>query len=117
MMQLAIDQALLRPAAPFGAVIYNCTTGEVVASSHNECISYITHGEMQAISTWTQSCDAAVHASCTSDSYGAVAHELALASTGAPCSMCASAIAWMGFGRYISSLRIPEDLYFIYCFA
>eukprot|EP00009_Paramoeba_aestuarina_P008177 CAMPEP_0201520152 /NCGR_PEP_ID=MMETSP0161_2-20130828/10523_1 /ASSEMBLY_ACC=CAM_ASM_000251 /TAXON_ID=180227 /ORGANISM="Neoparamoeba aestuarina, Strain SoJaBio B1-5/56/2" /LENGTH=160 /DNA_ID=CAMNT_0047918425 /DNA_START=156 /DNA_END=638 /DNA_ORIENTATION=- len=102
-MQAAVEQAQFNPSAPFGAVIFDCVTGEIVARGHNECISYMTHGEIMVINHYTQQCNA--HRDnetvCTSNEYNVLSSRMGLASTGAPCSMCSSAIAWMGFGRVI----------------
>mmetsp|Transcript_14070 Transcript_14070/g.21178 ORF Transcript_14070/g.21178 Transcript_14070/m.21178 type:complete len:199 (+) Transcript_14070:159-755(+) len=99
-MVVAIEEAKKNLDAPFGASLFNCSDGTILARGHNDCISYITHGEMQTISSWTKQCQWQEGKPCTKSYYHALSAEIGLASTGAPC-MCATAIAWMGFGRVV----------------
>lgn len=101
-MKVAILQARKNPRNPFGAALFNCTTGAILAVGNNNCVSAASHGEMQAIQHWTQVCLAdPSRGECTSGTFTDLAAGMGIASTGAPCSMCSSAIAWMGFGRVV----------------
>lgn len=96
-MKLAIEQAMKNPAYPFGAVIVNEITGEVMAEGTNSAALNPTHhGEMVAIDDyvkkhgnqdWTQ---------------------MTLYTTGEPCPMCMSAIAWCGIPRVVWASSIAK---------
>lgn len=95
-MRRAIVQAKQVPALPFGAVIVDGKTREVVAEGHNRSEESPTyHGEIDVINRaagklagkeWTQ---------------------LVLYTTAEPCPMCQSAIAWAGIGTVVFGSSIP----------
>jgi len=95
-MRLAIVMAQKVPQYPFGAVIVQQTTGEVLAqgfnrSSHNPTL----HGEIDAINR----CAAA---------YACIDWTLLdLYTTAEPCPMCQSAIEWAGFATVFFGTSIP----------
>lgn len=87
-MRLAIEQAMKNPAYPFGAVIVNEITGEVMAEGTNSAALNPTHhGEMVAIDDYVKKHGNQDWARMT------------LYTTGEPCPMCMSAIAWCGIPR------------------
>ncbi|MSP53942.1 MAG: nucleoside deaminase [Gammaproteobacteria bacterium] len=87
-MQLAIEQALLNPDYPFGAIAVHRTSHEIVATGFNQASHNPTlHGEMVAINN-----SAAQHPSLDWQ-------ELDLYTTAEPCAMCQSAILWAGIAK------------------
>lgn len=95
-MRRAIQLALAVPAFPFGAIIVNRTTGEIVAEGVNRSSENPTwHGEIVAINH----CAAAHHPANWS--------EFDLYTTAEPCPMCQSAIEWAGIGRVFYGTSIP----------
>ena len=102
-MRRAIEVARGNPDAPFGAVIVDRETGEVLAEGLNRAeTNPIWHGETDAI------------ANC------AVAHPdvnwtgLALYTTAEPCPMCATAILWSGIPHlvYGTSIETTNEMGF-----
>ncbi len=94
-MRRAVELAGNNPALPFGAVIVNRQTGEVVAEGWNHGDSPLLHGEIDALNRLFEMAR-------TPD-----AGELALYTTAEPCPMCMGAILWAGVGRVVfgSSIR------------
>lgn len=91
-MRAAIEMGKLQPSNPYGAVIVNTTTGEVVCRGVNNHANNPTfHGEMQAINdcarTWPQ---------LKGDGAKAEWAKLVLYTTAEPCPMCMAAIEWCG---------------------
>ena len=91
-MRAAVFMAELNPAAPYGAVIVNTTTGDVVCRGVNNAAHDPTHhGEMQAIhdcaSSWPQLRGPDAKAEWA---------KLELYTTAEPCPMCMAGIEWCG---------------------
>ena len=89
-MQKAIEMAKQNPNAPFGAVIVDNTSGEIIATGvNNSTVNPTFHGEMVALN------------------HAAEKHphldwkNLTLYTTAEPCSMCQSAIVWTGISRVV----------------
>ena len=89
-MQRAIEVARNNPRAPFGAVLVDIPSREIVAEGLNRTsLNPIMHGEMDAINNY-----AAKHLNGWDS--------LRLYTTAEPCAMCQSAIVWA---------RIPEVVF------
>ncbi len=89
-MQKAIEMAKHNPNAPFGAVIVDNQTGEIVAEGVNASkINPTFHGEMVAIND------------CVKKHPHMDWSNLTLYTTAEPCSMCQSAIVWAGISRVV----------------
>ena len=96
-MREAIKVAAANPAYPFGAVITNGRTGQLMASGVNASRSNPTfHGEMVCINNYVQQ-----HGN---KSWG----DLVLYTTGEPCSMCMSALTWSGIGGEVYGSSIAS---------
>ncbi|CAN5684545.1 nucleoside deaminase [soil metagenome] len=100
-MRRAIEIAHGNPKAPFGCVIVDRDTGEVVAEGLNDADkSPILHGETAAIiSLFDDNPDADTSRS-----------SLVLYTTAEPCPMCSGAILWSGiphvvYGTSIETLK------------
>lgn len=97
-MKQAIALAMQNPDAPFGTVIVDRRSGEVVASGVNQARQNpVLHGEMVALHQY---------ASTGVENW----NELALFTTAEPCCMCQAAIIWAGipevvFGTSIQTLQ------------
>jgi len=89
-MRLAIAEAVKNSAEPFGAVIVDRQSGEVVARGVNRATENpLMHGETAAIADLIER-------------HGRVdCRGLDLYTTAEPCPMCAGAVLWTGFGRLI----------------
>ncbi|MDP3331101.1 MAG: nucleoside deaminase, partial [Methylococcaceae bacterium] len=84
-MRRAIELALQAPDLPFGAVIVNRNSGEIVAEGFNQsAINPIFHGEIVAINQ------------CAQTHRSADWQEFDLYTTAEPCPMCQGAIVWAG---------------------
>lgn len=95
-MRKAIDLALQVPQLPFGAVIVNRGTGEIVAEGFNKsALNPTFHGEMVAINH----CAELHHPNDWS--------KFDLYTTAEPCSMCQSAIQWTGIAHVYYGTSIP----------
>ncbi len=98
-MRQAIEIARGNPDAPFGCVIADRETGEVLAEGLNDAEKNpILHGEIDAILNLA---GAAPNADWT---------RLVLYTTAEPCPMCSGAILWCGilhlvFGTSIATLK------------
>jgi tRNA(adenine34) deaminase len=98
-MRRAIEVAQRNPNAPFGAILVDRETGEILAEGVNDaCSNPILHGETAAI------------LACVESQPGADWSRLALYTTAEPCPMCSSAILWSGiphliFGTSADTLR------------
>jgi tRNA(Arg) A34 adenosine deaminase TadA len=89
-MRLAIELSNGNPSYPFGAVIVDHTTGEVLGQGVNRSFENpMFHGEVVA----TNGC-LARHGDA---SWG----RATLYSTGEPCAMCCGALAWAGIQRVV----------------
>lgn len=97
-MRLAITVARRSPDAPFGAVLVDVSTGEVVAEGVNRWRENPAwHGEIDAINR------------CAAVRAGIAWSNLRLYTTAEPCCMCQGAILWAGipdviFGTSIRTL-------------
>jgi tRNA(Arg) A34 adenosine deaminase TadA len=95
-MRVAIEQARLVPAYPFGAVIVEMSTGTLVAEGHNRSAENPTwHGEIDAINV------------CAAKHAGIDWTGLALFTTAEPCPMCQSGILWAGISLVVYGTSIP----------
>lgn len=99
MMRRAMEVAMRNAECPFGALLVDPETGEVVAEGVNDSMrSPVLHGEIDAIQ------DLAVKRARVNWS------KLCLYTTAEPCCMCQGAILWAGirrvvFGTSIATLR------------
>lgn len=95
-MRRAIELALQVPDLPFGAVIVNRNSGEIVAEGFNQsAINPIFHGEIVAINH------------CAQTHRLADWQEFDLYTTAEPCLMCQGAIVWAGIGHVYYGTSIP----------
>jgi tRNA(Arg) A34 adenosine deaminase TadA len=95
-MRRAIAQASDVPQLPFGAVLVNWDTGEVVAAGHNRSAENPTlHGEMDVIGR------------CALTRPGIDWSRLALYTTAEPCPMCAAAAVWARLRAVVFGTSIP----------
>ena len=95
-MRRAITLALKTPELPFGAVIVNRTTGEIVAEGYNQsALNPTFHGEIVAINR------------CAELHHPADWSEFDLYTTAEPCPMCQSAIIWAGIACVYYGTSIP----------
>lgn len=95
-MRLAIEQAKKVPKCPFGSVVINIRTGEVVASGFVKVEKNpIWHGEMTAIYN------------CPDSDTGFNWQEVCLYTTGESCPMCQSAIVWSGMPLVVYGSSMP----------
>ena len=95
-MARAIAVAHRNPKAPFGTVIVDRTTGQVVAEGINHADENpIWHGEMDALRQL--------------GGPGPVGRgvDLVLYTTAEPCPMCQAAILWSGIGEVVYGTSIP----------
>jgi tRNA(Arg) A34 adenosine deaminase TadA len=95
-MRLAINQGLKVPACPFGSVIVNMKTKEVVAEGWVRVNKNpIWHGEMTAINN------------CPDGESGFNWKDVCLYTTGESCPMCQSAIIWTGMPLVVYGSSMP----------
>ncbi|QJI32660.1 nucleoside deaminase [Pseudomonas sp. ADAK18] len=96
-MRVAIEQAKNNKTYPFGAVIVNEETGEIMAEGVNSgAMNPINHGEIVVINSFV-------------DKHGSSGfRNMTLYTTGEPCSMCMSAIAWCGIPRVVWASSIEK---------
>jgi tRNA(Arg) A34 adenosine deaminase TadA len=95
-MRLAIEQAKNEPRYPFGAVIVDSTTREVVAEGYNQGRQSPTfHGEIVTINR------------CAARHRDIDWEQLALYTTAEPCPMCQAAIEWAGISLVVYGTSIP----------
>jgi tRNA(adenine34) deaminase len=100
-MRRAIELAANVPLFPFGAVIVDRTTGEIVAEGWNKTsVNPTWHGEIDAINRLAE--------------HGAKINgrQLVLYTTAEPCPMCTGAILWSGIETvvYGTSIRHLQSL-------
>ena len=99
-MRRAIELALYVPNLPFGALIVNRDTDEILAEGWNKTnINPTWHGEIDAINQLVlrqESLDAS---------------KLVLYTTAEPCPMCQAAILWAGIGMVVfgTSIRFLQN--------
>lgn len=99
-MKQAIQVARANPAAPFGTVLVDRGTDQVVATGINQSgQNPVLHGEMVALHRYAES--------------GAGNwNELTLFTTAEPCCMCQAAIIWAGIPQVVfgTSIRTLQNL-------
>lgn len=89
-MRLAIRQARKNPEYPFGAVIVHASSGKILAQGANTAgKNPLFHGEVVAMNDYVRQHGNQGWANVT------------LYTTGEPCAMCMSAMAWAGIPRVI----------------
>ena len=94
-MRRAVEVARANPDAPFGCVIADGETGEILAEGLNDAEkSPILHGETAAIMDLIEKRPEA-------DTSGVV-----LYTTAEPCPMCSGAILWSGIPRVVLGTRL-----------
>jgi tRNA(adenine34) deaminase len=94
-MKRAIELTINEPKLPFGAVIVDSQSGEVVAEGWNRsAVNPICHGEIEALNSLVRS--------------GLTSHrgDLILYSTAEPCPMCMGAILWCGIDMVVYGTSI-----------
>ena len=99
-MRRAIELASKVPDVPFGAVIVDRSSGQIVAEGWNKSSANPTwHGEIDAINRLAES---------LADFDGS---QLALYTTAEPCPMCQGAILWSEIGMvvYGTSIRFLQN--------
>ncbi len=95
-MRRAIELTSNAPELPFGAVLVDVKTGEVVAEGWNRSAENPTwHGEVDVINR---------HASDHGEGNWS---DLFLYTTAEPCPMCAGAIIWAGISTVVYGTSIP----------
>jgi tRNA(Arg) A34 adenosine deaminase TadA len=100
-MRQAIELASKVPDVPFGAVIVDRSSGEIVAEGRNKSsVNPTWHGEIDAINQLAES---------RADFDGS---QLVLYTTAEPCPMCQGAILWSSIGTvvYGTSIRFLQRL-------
>ncbi|MFD5857680.1 nucleoside deaminase [Streptomyces chartreusis] len=96
-MRLAVEQARKNPKWPFGAVIVHTPTGEILGSGVNTGTdSPLLHGEVVAMNDYVRRQGNQGWADAT------------LYTTGEPCSMCMSAMAWANLRRVVWASSIDD---------
>lgn len=89
-MELAIQQTQSNPELPFGAVIVDNTTGEILGTGYNRSNENpILHGEIVAIND------------CAAKHPLVDWKNTTLYTTAEPCPMCQTAIVWAGISRVV----------------
>ena len=95
-MRLAIELAGHAPDHPFGALIADTKSDEIIARGWNRsAIDPTLHGEMDALHQLARAETETTHRS------------LALYTTAEPCPMCQSAILWTGIETVVYGTSIP----------
>ena len=95
-MRRAIAQAKEVPLLPFGAVLVQGATGDVLAEGHNRsALSPTFHGEIDVINR------------LAADRPKVDWTSLVLYTTAEPCPMCQSAIEWAGIPLVVYGSSIP----------
>ncbi len=100
-MRRAADVARSNPACPFGAVLVDADTLQVVSEGLNRTqASPVRHGEIEAIER------------CAAERPGVDWSRLWLYTTAEPCCMCQGAIVWAGIGRVVfgTSIETLQEL-------
>jgi tRNA(Arg) A34 adenosine deaminase TadA len=100
-LRRAIEVARGNPARPFGAVLVDADTREVVAEGHNRSqASPVRHGEIEAIER------------CAAEQPEVDWSKLWLYTTAEPCCMCQGAILWAGIRRVVfgTTIRTLQEL-------
>lgn len=96
-MREAIQIVRTRPTAPFGALLVDTGTGEIVAQGVNQgARNPVLHGEIDAINRYA-------------DNEPSVDwHQLCLYTTAEPCCMCQGAIMWAGIREVVYGIAIRD---------
>ncbi len=96
-MRRAIQIARTRPTAPFGALLVDTGTGEIVAKGVNQGDrNPVLHGEIDAISRYADS------------ELSVDWHQLCLYTTAEPCCMCQGAVMWAGIREVVFGTSIRD---------
>jgi tRNA(Arg) A34 adenosine deaminase TadA len=94
-MRRAVEIAKRNPACPFGAVLVEAGTWEIVAEGLNRSQSNpVRHGEIDAIER------------CCVEHRGLDWSKLWLYTTAEPCCMCQGAVLWAGIPRVVYGTSI-----------
>ena len=89
-MRAAIAMGAQNAAYPFGAVITNAKSGDILAKGVNQTFQNpVLHGEMVCINNYVSQQGNKNWADCI------------LYTTGEPCPMCMSALVWAGIGGVV----------------
>jgi tRNA(Arg) A34 adenosine deaminase TadA len=89
-MRAAIAMTAQNPATPFGAVITNASSGEILARGVNKTFDNpLLHGEISTINNYI--------AQYGNKNWA----DLVLYTTGEPCPMCMSGLIWTGIGGVV----------------
>ncbi len=94
-MRLAIEEGKKVPAYPFGALVVNIRSKEIVAKGCVHLNNPLWHGEMSAINA------------CPDIGTGFKWDEVCLFTTGESCPMCQSAIIWSGMPLVVYGTSMP----------
>jgi tRNA(Arg) A34 adenosine deaminase TadA len=100
-MRRAIELARQSPEAPFGALLVDRRSGQIVAEGRNRWQENPTwHGEVDAINR------------CAAENPGVAWADLRLYTTAEPCCMCQAAVLWAGIPEVVfgSSIRTLQRL-------
>lgn len=105
-MDIAIEEGKRNSYAPFGALMVEESTGEIVSTGYNpgtaSSKNYLNHGEIVTILNFVNS------PFSKTKSYS----NLTLYTTAEPCPMCMGAIAWSGIPRVVWGTSITDLMKF-----
>jgi tRNA(Arg) A34 adenosine deaminase TadA len=94
-MEKALELAMHNPKAPFGAVIVDNKTGEILGEGFNQSsLNPTFHGEIVAINN------------CAEQHHRVNWSDTTLYTTAEPCPMCQSAIVWSGISKVVFATSI-----------
>jgi len=101
-MAVAVEMGKLCPGFPFGAVVVDRTTGDIIAKGVNDSRARgpLWHGEVVAIDNTSK---------LPKETVGNTPwRNLALYTTAEPCPMCQGAILWAGISLVVYGTSIPS---------